>query len=84
MCTNKKIDVVTSSSGIKYCIFTETTETERPFGIYAVMEDDRNDNGSVERIFFTEEEAAACCNWLAENEVFPISLSEVISDLYHL
>ena len=82
MCKNKELDVITSANGVKYCVTTEPLNPERPYGIYTFMEDDQTDDGSAENIFFTKEEATACCNWLADNEVFPVTLSEVLSDLY--
>lgn len=84
MCENLKLDAVASSNGVKYCVTAGAPDAERPFGVYAVLEDDLSDAGCAENIFFTKEEAIACCKWLAENNVFPVTLSEVISDLYHM
>ena len=84
MCENKQFDIVASSNGISYYVTTNSTGTERRFGVGATLDNDQSDTGIVENIFFTMEEATECCKWLAENDVFPVTLSEVISDFYQL
>ena len=84
MSKNQQLDTVTSEYGINFCVITGEPGSNRRFGICATMENDQNDTDSVENLFFSEEEAYECCKWLAENNVFPITLCEVLSNLYHL
>ena len=84
MCENHYDDIITSSHGIRYCVITGDPGSERRFGICATMENDQSDTDSVKNLFFSKEEASECCRWLAENNVFPVTLCEVLGDLYHL
>ena len=83
MYENKQINTaIAESENVNYYVTISNTDSERPFGIISTVKDDWNDTEQVENIFFTEAEAIACCKWLAENDVFPITLSEVLIDLY--
>ncbi len=82
MCGSEIRHVAVSENGINYYVLTGNN-ADRCYGIAACLENDKDDSCSLENIFFSEEEATRCCQWLAENSVFPITLSEVISDLYH-
>ncbi len=74
-----------SANGINYYIVkSEDTHNGRIYGIGAVLCDDNTDSAEAENLFFTEAEAAEYCKWLAENEVYPISLCEVIANIYIL
>ena len=84
MCENMNLDAIASSNGVQYCVITGDENSCRPYGVFSVLENDRTDAASVENFFFTKNEAIECCKWLAENEVYPITLKEVISDLYFL
>lgn len=83
MLDNNVSDIKVNSNGISYYI-TTGSDPVRPFGIFAVLDDDKTDCSSVENLYFTIEEAVKCCEWLAENNVFPITLCEIISDFYHI
>ncbi len=76
----------TSANGINYYIFkSDSCHCGRPYGIEATLcGDDDTDCAAVENLFFTEAEAKECCKWLAENEVYPISLCEVLANIYIL
>ncbi|MBO4940858.1 MAG: hypothetical protein J6D15_01430 [Clostridia bacterium] len=71
-----------SGNGISFYVITGNADSLRPFGIMAEMDNDKSDAEAVENIFFTSEEAAACCKWLAENEVFPVTLCDVLGNFY--
>ncbi len=77
-------ELVTSVEGISYFITCKNTESPRPFGILATVQDDAEDTGCADNLFFTREEAHKCCMWLAENQVYPITLSEVLDNFYRL
>lgn len=81
---NTVIRLAASSNEINFYTVCSRTKDARPYGIFAVMDRDDSDNALAEKLFFTEEEATQCALWLAENQVFPITLTEVISDLYSL
>ncbi len=70
-----------SANGINYYV-TQNACSARPFGIVAELALDSTDTASANGLFFTAEEADACCKWLAENEVYPITLCEVLENLY--
>ncbi len=72
-----------SANGISYYV-NKNSDSVRPYGITAVLESDSMDKMSTGELFFTAEEAVACCKWLAENEVYPITLCEVLENLYSL
>ncbi len=71
-----------SGNGISFYVITGSADSLRPFGIMAEMDNDKSDAEIVENIFFTSEEAAACCKWLSENEVFPVTLCDVLGNFY--
>ncbi|MBQ9758010.1 MAG: hypothetical protein IJW15_06335 [Clostridia bacterium] len=71
-----------SANGISFYVISTGSDSLRPFGIMSVMDNDASDNAVAENIFFTGEEAAACCKWLAENEVFPVTLCDVLGNFY--
>ncbi len=77
-------ELITSAQGINYFVTQSKSDNPRPFGIFAAMQDDSEDIGCTENIFFTKEEAQKCCMWLAENLVYPITLSEVLENFYRL
>lgn len=80
----RTLKTLADSNDVNYRIDTNHSGNDRPFGITATLKTDSNDTASVANVFFSIEEATACCKWLAENNVYPITLCEVISDLYHL
>ena len=79
-CENREL--ITSSEEIDYFVICKKSENPRSFGILAVMHNDAEDIGCTENLFFTREEAQKCCMWLAENQVYPITLSEVLENFY--
>ncbi len=72
-----------TESGISYSVITSKDESsDRPFGILAVMDNDENDFGVAENLFFTEGEAIECCKWLAQNNVYPVTLKDVMANFF--
>ncbi len=84
MCKNRNLGLAASRSGINYYILYSSIDSDRPFGIMATMELDTSDTNLAENLFFTKEEALQCCLWLAENQVFPVTLCEVLENLYSI
>lgn len=80
MCKSKNLGLAASSDGINFYILCQEEESARRYGIMAEMEDDSADSMSAENLFFTKEEAKMCCLWLAENNVYPITLCEVLEN----
>ncbi len=70
-----------SANGIDYYV-TQNNVSERAYGIAAIMHNDKSDRASAENLFFTEAEANSVCKWLAENEVYPVTLQEVLENCY--
>ncbi|MBR5155637.1 MAG: hypothetical protein IKW62_04045 [Clostridia bacterium] len=82
---DNNFQAITSANGINYYIVkSDDSNTNRPYGIKATLCDDDTDCSTVENLFFTEAEAEKYCKWLAENEVYPISLYEVLANIYIL
>lgn len=80
----KTLKTLADSCDVDYRIDINRSGSKKPFGITATLKTDSSDTASVTNVFFSQEEATACCKWLAENNVYPVTLNEVISDLYHL
>ncbi len=77
--------LVLSAHGINYyTVCSNISENNRAYGIFAEVTDDKSDFGVVENLFFTQAEATEYCKWLAENEVYPITLCEILGNIYHL
>ncbi len=75
---------VISQNGISYYVAKrEYCDGERCFGIFATFGKDCSEHELKEDLFFTLSEAEACCKWLAKNEVYPITISEVLENVYH-
>lgn len=84
MYTIDKENPVISKNGISYYVAKrESCNDERCFGIYATFGEDSLEHELREDLFFTFSEAEACCKWLAKNEVYPITISEVLENVYH-
>ncbi len=80
-----KPKLVSSNKGINYYIIkNDTSESNRIYGIYAEMENDKSDCMSAENLFFTEAEAEEYCKMLAANEVYPITLCDVLSNIFFM
>ena len=79
MNTNKELKH--SAFGINYYVTKDSTD-ERPYGIMAELASDCSEQATAENLYFTEAEATACCKWLAENEVYPVTLREVLDNVY--
>lgn len=43
-----------------------------------------NKQKEINNVFFTKEEAKARCKWLAENQVFPENLWDIMSDILNI
>ena len=72
-----------TEAGISYSVICSKDDAaERPYGILAVMDNDENDFGVAENLFFTEGEAIECCKWLAQNNVYPITLKDVMANFF--
>ncbi len=81
-CKNREL--VTSVEGIDYFVIREESENPRPFGIFAASTNDPEDIGVSQHLFFTREEACKCCLWLADNQVYPITLCDVLDNFYRV
>lgn len=78
-------DLVVSKQGISYFIIhNESATCSRSYGILAKMSDDEADFEMAENLFFTRAEAEAYCKYFADNEVYPVSLCEVLGNIYHI
>jgi hypothetical protein len=85
MCKLNECQTVTSENGINYCVICDKNlTTGRRFGIMATLSGDETDSNAVDNLFFTKAEAEEYCHWLAENEVYPVSLCEVLENIYHI
>ena len=72
-----------TEAGISYSVILAKDENaDRPFGIYAVMDGDEDDFSIAENLFFTEAEAIECCKWLACNNVYPVTLKDVMANFF--
>jgi len=78
----KNLGLSASANGINFYIICDNEKVERPYGILSSSETNKDDSFATENIFFTKEEAAACCLWLAANDVSPITLCEVLANFY--
>ena len=73
------------ANGTRFSIIhTEPSDIGRCFGIAAVSETDPNESARVNNLFFTSEEAEAYCKLFAEHGVCPITLSEVLENIFVL
>ena len=79
---NKTLPI--SSDDILYHVTQDENCSPPNFGIYAVSKNDSLDQASINNRFFTENEAVMCCKWLAENNVYPVTIAEVLEDLFSL
>ena len=78
-------ELVISMHGINYYVFCSNDNTkERQYGIYAESCEDSTDFQAAGNLFFTPEEAKAYSKWFAENEVYPITLCDVLANIYHM
>lgn len=73
--------LVVEKFGINYYITRTEAENEPAYGISVIMKEDPSDANFAENLFFTEEEAKRRCEWLSENQVFPVSLHEVLRNV---
>ena len=72
-----------TDSGISYSVvYSKDESIPRPFGILAVMDNDKDDFGVAENLFFTENEAIECCKWLARNSVYPVTLKDIMANFF--
>lgn len=84
-CSYNVREKVVSKNGVDfYIIHTPEAENERHYGILAEMSENKDDFGVVETLFFTKEETTKYCKWLAKNEVEPIVLRDVLTNIFYL
>ena len=77
--------LVLTAHQINYFIVRSNKSTNNRFyGIMAEAINDETDFGIAENLFFTQAEATEYCKWLADNEVYPITLCDVLGNIYHL
>lgn len=76
---NKKL--AASNDKVKYYITSSESDGNIKFGISA-EEVAVGDIKTTEAVFFTETEAIKCCEYLAENTVYPISISDTLHNIY--
>ncbi len=82
---SNNLQTIAVANGINYYIVkSDNGNCERKYGIGAILCADDTDCAEVKNLFFTETEAIEYCKWLAENEVYPISLGEVLANIYIL
>ena len=84
MCKKKNLEFAVSAQGTNYYVVCGKDQTDRSFGILATYDSDNSDETTAENLFFTKEEAYSCCRWLAENNVEPLTLCEVLDNFYRL
>lgn len=85
MCNLNNRQIVTSKNDINYFVICDNNLTAgRRFGITATLSGSETDSNTVDNLFFTKAEAEEYCRWLAENEVYPVSLCEVLENIYHI
>jgi hypothetical protein len=74
-----------SKYGICYNVIqSKASEDGRSYGICAFLENDKSDCSKVENLFFTYQEAEQYCKWFAENEVYPVSLYDILANIYNI
>lgn len=81
-CDNNKPTRFTGQNDVTYCIIQSECKTGRTFGIMAEASDGLSDFVAVKNLFFTADEAESYCRFLAENNVLPYALSEVLSRIF--
>jgi hypothetical protein len=75
----------TSSGGTCFQVLCSgESDVPRCYGIKATSTTDAEDFATAENLFFTQSEATEYCRWLAENDVYPISLCDVLANIYIL
>ncbi len=80
----EKTLVLTAHQINYFTVRSKKSTNNRFYGIMAESLDDESDFGIIENLFFTQSEAIEYCKWLAENEVYPITLCDVLGNIYHL
>lgn len=75
---------ISSNEETVYFVIAKSDAPEVRYGIFAQTKADLTDADAVEDLFFTQEEAKRVCVWLAENDVYPCVLKDVIADRYYV
>lgn len=73
--------LIASTGAVDYYTVSESDCAASRYGVMLVSKTD-SDKASTEGIFFTRDEAAKCCEFLAENEVYPVSLGDILHNIY--
>ena len=84
MCEFKNLESVTETEDKYYFVDSGESELKRCFGVAVALKSNPEDSACVRNLFFTRGEAEKCCLWLAENDVEPIILREVLSNFYQI
>ena len=75
----------TSTGGTNFqVVYNKNSNSFKHYGISATMREDPQDCSIIENLFFTDAEAEAYCRWLAENDVYPVTLCDVLANVYVL
>ncbi|MBR5614811.1 MAG: hypothetical protein IKW64_05900 [Clostridia bacterium] len=77
-----QLKYVAEKNKISYFIVSDEGESARSFGIKLVTSGSEADSASAENLFFTECEAESFCKFMAENEVYPCTLHEVLTNMF--
>ncbi len=84
MCEFKNHNSVVETENKCYFIDLGESGSERCFGVAVALKSNPEESACVRNLFFTRDEAEKCCLWLAENDVEPIILCEVLSNFYQI
>ena len=83
MNTEKKLSSgISGKNGVAYYVIQNENGLDRSYGIMAETIDDKTDFATVKNLFFTAGEALSYCKFLADNDVFPYTLSDVLENIF--
>ena len=83
MNTEKKLSGgVSGRNGVAYYVIQNENSLDRSYGIMAETIDDKTDFATVKNLFFTADEALSYCKFLADNNVFPYTLRDVLENIF--
>ena len=75
---------ISGKNGVTYYVIQNENGLGRSYGIMAEAIDDKTDFATVKNLFFTADEALSYCRFLADNDVFPYTLSDVLENIFIL
>ncbi len=73
---------VSGRNGVAYYVIQSENSIGRNYGIMAETIDDKTDFATIKNLFFTADEALSYCKFLADNDVFPYTLSDVLENIF--